>query len=115
LGQWELATGLGLPFTTPLQARFGWEHAPPSQQWSVAGGFKGVAPARVVARNEATTPGTVLFDSRVQWRGRHGVWIVKGQNLLNAAWLDHSSSYRALGMVAQGRWISCSYQLKINH
>lgn len=115
LGQWELATGLGLPFTTPLQARFGWEHAPPSQKWSVAGGVKGVAPAWVVARNEATTPGTVLFDARVQWRGRHGVWIVKGHNLLNAAWLDHSSSYRALGMVAQGRWISCSYQLKINH
>lgn len=115
LGQWELATGLGLPFTTPMQARAGWERASPAQKWSVAAGVKGVAPAWIVARNEAETPGTVLFDARVAWNGRHGVWSINGQNLFNTAWLDHISSYRALGMVAQGRWLTLSYRMNINH
>ena len=34
-------------------------------------------------------------------------------NLMNAAWLDHVSAYRALGLVAQGRWASLRFTLDV--
>lgn len=115
LGQWELATGLGLPFTTPAQTRIGWEGGPAGGPWSVSAGVKGIAPARLVARNEEETPGAVLLDAGAKWERGRAIWSVQGHNLLNAAWLDHSSNYRALGMAAQGRWIAFSLRLKIEH
>ena len=115
LGQWELATGLGLPFTTPAQTRIGWEGGPAGGPWSVSAGVKGIAPARLVARNEEETPGAVLLDAGAKWERGRAIWSVQGHNLLNAAWLDHSSNYRALGMAAQGRWIAFSLRLNIEH
>lgn len=115
LGQWDMATGLGLPFTTPLQSRLGWE--------GVAGhGFtlnlsgRAVAPATLTARNENTTPGALLADITLSQTTEKGQWTLEVQNVFDRAWLDHTSAYRALGLVAQGRWVQLRFttQLKRN-
>ena len=38
-----------------------------------------------------------------------GQWALEIQNAFNSAWLDHVSAYRALGLVAQGRWIQLRF------
>ena len=115
LGQWDMATGLGLPFTTPLQSRIGWE--------GMAGhGFtlnlsgRAVAPATLTARNEDTTPGALLADITLSQTTEKGQWTLEVQNVFDRAWLDHTSAYRALGLVAQGRWVQLRFttQLKRN-
>ena len=46
-----------------------------------------------------------------------GQWTLEIQNAFNSAWLDHVSAYRALDLVAQGRWIQLRFtaDLKKGH
>ena len=116
LGQWELQTGLGLPFTTPAQSRLEWSGGHGAQlEWSL--GCRAFAPAVLTARNEASTPGAVLADVAIRHVTEQGVWALEVQNAFNQAWLDHVSAYRILGLVAQGRWVQLSFNatLKPNH
>ena len=108
LGQWDIRTGLGLPFTTPTQVRLAWEG-------SAQGGLRlelaarAVAPSWLTARNEAHTPGAVLSDLTLCQTTEQGQWSLKVHNAFNTPWLDHISAYRALGLVAQGRWVQLSF------
>ncbi|MGB1075605.1 MAG: hypothetical protein ACPGYK_05395 [Flavobacteriales bacterium] len=114
LGQWDLGTGLGLPFTTPAQLRLSWQH----NLWrgcTVELSTRGVAPAQLTARNEAATPGAVLVDFNFGQTTRRGFWSLDVQNVFNAAWLDHISAYRALGIAAQGRWVQVQFSTTLKH
>ena len=114
LGQWDLQTGLGLPFTTPSQARLSWEGR-------TLGGFAlrlsglAVAPSVLTARNEDTTPGALLADIALSQTTARGQWTLDVSNLFNRAWLDHTSAYRALGLVSQGRWVQLRFTTLLKH
>ena len=114
LGQWDLQTGLGLPFTTPSQARLSWEGR-------TRGGFAvqlsglAVAPAVLTARNEDTTPGALLADITFSQTTARGQWTLDVSNVFNRAWLDHTSAYRALGLVSQGRWVQLRFTTTLKH
>lgn len=114
LGQWDMRTGLGLPFTTPAQARLSWEQGG-ARGWSAKLSARGLAPARLTARNESATPGAVLVDMTLCQTTRKGLWSIDVHNLLNAAWLDHISAYRALGLAAQGRWVQVQFSARLKH
>ena len=114
LGQWELQTGLGLPFTTPAQSRLEWSGGHGMQlEWSL--GCRAIAPAVLTARNEASSPGAVLADVAIRHVAERGVWALEVQNAFNQAWLDHVSAYRILGLVAQGRWVQLSFNASLKH
>ena len=114
LGQWDLQTGLGLPFTTPSQARLSWEGR-------MRGGFTvqlsglALAPAVLTARNEDTTPGALLADITLSQTTARGQWTLDVSNVFNRAWLDHTSAYRALGLVSQGRWVQLRFTTTLKH
>ena len=114
LGQWDLQTGLGLPFTTPSQARLSWEGR-------TRGGFAvqlsglAVAPAVITARNEDATPGALLADITFSQTTARGQWTLDVSNVFNRAWLDHTSAYRALGVVSQGRWVQLRFTTTLKH
>ena len=108
LGQWDIRTGLGLPFTTPTQMRLAWEgSARGGLQLEIAG--RAVAPSWLIARNEAHTPGALLSDITLSQTTDQGQWSLQVHNAFNTPWLDHISAYRALGLVAQGRWVQLSF------
>jgi iron complex outermembrane receptor protein len=114
LGQWDVHTGLGLPFTIPAQARLTWE-------WNGLHGShvelstRGLAPARLTARNEAPTPGAMLVDINLRQTTRWGQLSLSVHNVFNTAWLDHISAYRALGLAAQGRWVQVQFSTTLKH
>jgi len=108
LGQWDLATGLGLPFTTPAQGRLEWQgRARNGIALTLSG--RGIAPAVLTARNEDDTPGALLADITLSQTTAKGIWSLDIQNAFNRPWLDHTSAYRALGLVAQGRWVQLRF------
>ena len=113
LGQWDLQTGLGLPFTTPAQGRLEWEGSTPSG-WSINVGCRAIAPANLTARNESPTPGAFLADITLHQTTASGRWSLEVQNAFNREWLDHTSAYRALGLVAQGRWVQLGFTKTLN-
>ena len=114
LGQWDLQTGLGLPFTTPAQALVTWE-GQTRQGLSLNLSCRALAPAMLTARNEDTTPGTVLAEITLSQTIANGQWSLEVQNAFNRAWLDHISAYRALGLVAQGRWAQLRFTKTLKH
>ena len=114
LGQWDLQTGLGLPFTTPAQALVTWE-GQTCQGLSLNLSCRALAPATLTARNEDTTPGAVLADITLSQTIANGQWSLEVQNAFNRAWLDHISAYRALGLVAQGRWVQLRFTKTLKH
>jgi iron complex outermembrane receptor protein len=105
LGQWALETGLGLPFTSPTEIRSAvwW---PLGDKAFVRPRHRWIADANLTARNEDTTPGASLWGVELQVEGERMTLALDVDNLLNAAWLDHVSAYRTLGLVTQGRWAS---------
>ena len=105
LGQWALETGLGLPFTSPTEIRSAvwW---PLGDKAFVRPRHRWIAEANLTARNEDTTPGASLWGVELQVEGERMTLALDVDNLLNAAWLDHVSAYRTLGLVTQGRWAS---------
>lgn len=114
LGQWELATGLGLPFTTPSQVRLTWEiktHSGLALEFSC----RALAKAVQTARNEPATPGAFLVDLSMRQPTKRGQWTLDVHNALDTAWLDHISAYRALGIVAQGRWVKLGFSMSLEH
>lgn len=112
LGQWQWETGLGLPFTAPPQIRLRLEHRPSAGfQWNLSSHALG--PARLTARNEQPTPGSVIWDGGLTWPMNCGTWSLTCHNLFNTAWLDHTSAYRALGLVSQGRWIQLRFTTSV--
>jgi outer membrane receptor protein involved in Fe transport len=70
---------------------------------------RGIAPAVLTARNEDATPGALLADITLSQTTAKGVWSLDIQNAFNRPWLDHTSAYRALGLVAQGRWVQLRF------
>lgn len=114
LGQWEWPTGLGLPFTTPAQSRVQWRWAlRPKSHVHVAA--RALASAQQTARNEPSTPGTVLFGGGWSHVASYGTWSLDVHNVFNTEWLDHTSAYRALGLVAQGRWAQIRFNTTLKH
>ncbi|RPG80746.1 MAG: hypothetical protein CBC74_004420 [Crocinitomicaceae bacterium TMED114] len=105
LGQWALETGLGLPFTSPTEIRSAvwW---PLGDKAFVRPRHRWIADADLTARNEESTPGASLWGVEFQVEGERMTLALDVDNLLNAAWLDHVSAYRTLGLVTQGRWAS---------
>ena len=105
LGQWALETGLGLPFTPPAEARtaFRW---PFGEGAFIEVRHRAIAAANLTARNEETTPGVSLWGIGFLIEGERIQLALDVDNLMNAAWLDHVSAYRTLGLVTQGRWAS---------
>ncbi|MEE2920028.1 MAG: TonB-dependent receptor plug domain-containing protein [Bacteroidota bacterium] len=114
LGQWDIQTGLGLPFTTPAQALLTWK-GQTRKGLSLNMGCRALAPATLTARNEDTTPGTMLANITLSQTIAHGQWSLEVQNAFNRAWLDHISAYRALGLVAQGRWVQLRFTTTLKH
>ena len=111
LGQWDVETGLGLPFTSPAQL-----HSTLGRKWrnqSLQIGCRAIADAQLTARNEATTEGALLWELDWQLAREAGTWSIGIHNLANTAWLDHTSAYRALGLVAQGRWIQFGFNARL--
>lgn len=113
LGQWAMETGLGLPFTPPIEVRSEWT-CPLSDRLTASVHHRALAAANLTARNEAPTPGASLWGAALTWRGAHTALTLEGDNLMNVAWLDHASAYRALGLVAQGRWASLRFTVDVN-
>ena len=112
LGQWALETGLGLPFTPPADLRSRVQH-PWGENGFVAIQHRWVAEARLVARNEAATPGASLWGFQCGWSRSGWTVSLEADNIANVAWLDHVSAYRALGLVSQGRWASLRLTLDV--
>lgn len=108
LGQWALETGLGLPFTSPSDARTAF-HWPLGKRVQVGILNRTVAAARITARNEAPTPGARLWGFECAVHGKRSVLAFEIDNMMNEAWLDHVSAYRTLGLVSQGRWASLRF------
>ena len=112
LGQWALETGLGLPFTSPADMR-----SSVGRRWGRHGNFalqyRWIAEARLTARNESVTPSASLWGMQLGWKPSGCAIEFEVHNLMNAAWLDHVSAYRALGLVAQGRWASLRFTLDV--
>ena len=114
LGQWELPSGLGLPFTTPAQCRVTWTgETARGVALEISG--RAIARAALTARNENPTPGTALLDVALRQSTGKGQWALRVHNALNTAWLDHISAYRALGIAAQGRWVQLSFNTTSKH
>lgn len=114
LGQWALETGLGLPFTPPADLRTEWTW-PLSNATKVSIRHRALASANLTARNEASTPGASLWGLEFNIQGAYTKLTLEANNLFNVAWLDHASAYRALGLVAQGRWASVRFTVDVNH
>ncbi len=112
IGQWDLLSGLGLPFTPPPQLILSWEGRN-TKGTALMLSTRAVAPAILTARNELSTDGALLADCTLRQTNRIGQWTLKVHNLFNAAWLDHISAYRALGLVAQGRWVELNFSAKL--
>jgi hypothetical protein len=112
LGQWDLRTGLGLPFTTPSQLLISWEGRT-GKGSALKATARAIAPATLTARNESSTPGALLADLSLNQTMRTGTWSLHVHNVLNTAWLDHISAYRALGLVAQGRWVELRFSASL--
>jgi hypothetical protein len=72
-----------------------------------------IADATLTARNEAPTDGTVLWGLGWSLARKAGTWSINLHNASNTAWLDHTSAYRALGLVAQGRWMQISFTTSV--
>jgi len=101
-----------LPFTPPADLRSRVQH-PWGENGFVAIQHRWVAEARLVARNEATTPGASLWGFQCGWSRSGWTVSLEADNLANVAWLDHVSAYRALGLVSQGRWASLRLTLDV--
>ena len=114
IGQWDLLTGLGLPFTPPPQLNLSWEGRN-TKGTALTLSTRAVAPAILTARNEPSTDGAFLADCVLRQTSRIGQWTLKVHNVFNAAWLDHISAYRALGLVAQGRWVELNFSATLKH
>lgn len=112
LGQWDLRTGLGLPFTTPTQLLISWEGRT-GKGSALEVTARAIASATLTARNEPSTPGAFLADLSLNQTMRMGTWSLHVHNVLNTAWLDHISAYRALGLVAQGRWVELRFSASL--
>lgn len=112
LGQWALETGLGLPFTAPADVR-----SSVGRMWGENGRMalthRWIAAARLTARNESVTPAASLWGVQLGWKWSGCALEFEVHNLMNVAWLDHVSAYRALGLVAQGRWASLQFSLNV--
>jgi hypothetical protein len=104
-----LASGLGLPFTPPPRVRLTGvlgERRLGSARAVASLGVERIGRAELTARNEEITPGATLVTAAAEVR--HGMWTlrVSGANLARAAYLDHTSAYRALGLPAQDRTVT---------
>ncbi len=113
LGQWALETGLGLPFTSPVDIINSYAH-PIADKLSFTLSHRAIAPSYLVARNEDFTNGTSLFGMGLTLKMNKSVLRLEADNLFNKNWLDHISAYRTLGLVAQGRWVSFSWSYDLN-
>ncbi|MAU76182.1 MAG: hypothetical protein CL831_04820 [Crocinitomicaceae bacterium] len=113
LGQWALETGLGLPFTSPVDIINSYAH-PIADKLSITLSHRAIAPSYLVARNEDFTNGTSLFGMGLTLKMNKSVLRLEADNLFNKNWLDHISAYRTLGLVAQGRWVSFSWSYDLN-
>ena len=106
---WDLATGLGLPFTPPPRVRMS---VLPGMRTlgnvRISGRFEieRIGEARLVARNEATTPGATLVGAECTLQRGSWTWTFVGRNLTRAVALDHTSAYRALGLPVQDRTVA---------
>jgi hypothetical protein len=74
---------------------------------------RAVAPSWLTARNESYTPGAFLADATLSQTTEQGQWSLQVHNAFNTPWLDHISAYRALGLVAQGRWVQLSFSTSL--
>ena len=108
LGQWALETGLGLPFTSPVDIINSYAH-PIDDKLSITLSHRAIAPSYLVARNEDFTKGASLFGMGLTFKMNKSALRLEADNLFNKNWLDHISAYRTLGLVAQGRWVSFSW------
>ena len=108
---WDNGTRLRVSafhFTTPAQVystigrNLGKNH-----QLKVA--CRAIADAKLTARNESPTEGALLWELAWCFKQKAGTWSMNIHNISNTAWLDHTSAYRALGLVAQGRWMQISF------
>ena len=115
LGQWALETGLGLPFTPPLNLFNSYSHDI-RDNLTITLSHRAIAPSYILARNEDFTKGVSLLGVELNLNNNKGSFNLEVDNLLNRSWLDHISAYRALGLVTQGRWwlLSWSKDLKNN-
>tara|TARA_Y100001954_G_scaffold161733_1_gene171708 strand:+ start:1790 stop:4036 length:2247 start_codon:yes stop_codon:yes gene_type:complete len=115
LGQWALETGLGLPFTPPLDLFNSYSYSI-RDNLSLTLSHRAIAPSYLLARNEDFTEGVSLFGFELELNNNHGRFYFKVDNIFDKSWLDHVSAYRALGLVAQGKWwvFSWSKNIKSN-
>lgn len=114
IGQWDLETGLGLPFTPPADI-INTYSLPVNDRLTVACSHRAIAPSYITARNEDYTEGASLFGLEIKHKLEAGELKIEADNLLNTNWLDHTSAYRAVGLVAQGRWISVAWSKTLNN
>lgn len=112
LGAWALETGLGLPFTPPADLINSYSY-PLSKKLEVSASHRALAPSWLLARNEEHTEGASLVGLGLKLKVKEGELSLEADNLLNKSWLDHTSAYRALGLAAQGRWVSLTWKTKI--
>ena len=114
LGQWALETGLGLPFTPPLDLFNSYSYSI-RDNLSLTLSHRAIAPSYLLARNEDFTEGVSLFGFELELNNNQGRFYFKVYNIFNKSWLDHVSAYRALGLVAQGKWWVFSWSKNIKN
>ena len=112
LGQWALETGLGLPFTPPLDLFNSYSHLM-AENLTITLSHRAIAPSYILARNEDFTEGVSLLGCVLKLNSKKGSFHFEVDNILNRSWLDHISAYRALGLVTQGRWWLLSWSKTI--
>ena len=103
LGQWDVATGWG--FTSPAQARWCWSSTVKGLEVELVCHHRTCA---FDGQKQASAPGTALADMAITHTTTRGRWALEFQNAFNRLG-STTSAYRALGLVAQGRWIQLRF------
>lgn len=110
---YNVNTGLGLPFSPPLNvtSKLAWN----KEEWRVGLSYEVAAKQNRTDRNELSTPGYQLVHASVgnsiNFKSIQIRWQLRVQNLGNRVYLNHLSRYRILNLPEQGR--NLSLHLKI--
>lgn len=118
---YNTATTLPLPFTPPLQLKWGstYTHQWSSRwEWNCQFQVRYVAAQNRVDRNERSTTDYSLLHGgmSLEYHGKDErwscLWTLNARNLTNVKYMNNLSNYRVLQLPEQGRWIQIGIEFK---